>query len=161
MIDHLTLQVSDVPTSEAFYEAILGPLGIAPGFSDGQVVGFFGPTPGGFWLCPAQRPDDRELHIAFKAANRDEVRSFFAAAVGIGAEILHEPRTFPEYHESYFGAFVRDPDGHNIEAGVPHTGVVADSAAVLSSAATRTDHHIYVTEGAASARRPRRDLGGG
>jgi catechol 2,3-dioxygenase-like lactoylglutathione lyase family enzyme len=67
-------------------------------------------------LAPARRDQDRELHIAFRAADRDAVRAFHAAAVGIGAEILHAPRAFPEYHQDYFATFVRDPDGHNIEA---------------------------------------------
>jgi catechol 2,3-dioxygenase-like lactoylglutathione lyase family enzyme len=116
MIDHITLQVADVPASQAFYEAVLAPLGMAPGFSDGVEVGFFGPTAGAFWLCPARREQDRELHIAFGADNRDVVRAFHQAAVDIGAEILHAPRLFPEYGEHYFGAFVRDLDGHNIEA---------------------------------------------
>jgi len=62
----------------------------------------------------------RESHIAFTAASRDAVQLFFEAAVADGAEVLHEPRLWPEYHESYFGAFVRDPDGNNVEA-VCHT----------------------------------------
>ena len=116
MIDHVTLQVGDIPTSRAFYEAVLAPLGIRAGASDGPAVGFFGPEPGSFWLCPAQRDDDREFHLAFRAADRGAVQAFHDAAVAIGAEVLHAPRVFPEYHENYFGAFVRDPDGHNIEA---------------------------------------------
>jgi catechol 2,3-dioxygenase-like lactoylglutathione lyase family enzyme len=116
MIDHVTRQVSDAPTSRAFYDVVLAPLGIQAGQVDGAAVGFFGPDPGSFWLCPAQRPDDRELHIAFRASSRHVVRAFHQAAVGLGAEVLHQPRIFPEYHEHYFGAFIRDPDGHNIEA---------------------------------------------
>jgi catechol 2,3-dioxygenase-like lactoylglutathione lyase family enzyme len=116
MIDHVTLQVGDVPTSRAFYEALLAPLGISANADDGPAVGFFGPEPGSFWLAPAQRDQDRELHIAFRAADRDAVRAFHQAALSVGAEILNAPRVFPEYHEHYFGAFVRDPDGHNIEA---------------------------------------------
>jgi catechol 2,3-dioxygenase-like lactoylglutathione lyase family enzyme len=119
MIDHVTLQVTDVPTSRAFYEALLRPLGInAEAEADvGPAVGFFGAAqPGSFWLAPARRDRDRELHIAFRAGDRDAVRAFHDAAVAIGAEILHAPRVFPEYHPDYFGAFVRDPDGHNIEA---------------------------------------------
>jgi catechol 2,3-dioxygenase-like lactoylglutathione lyase family enzyme len=120
MIDHVTLQVSDVAASRAFYETVLDPLGIAPGHTDGAAVGFFGPEPGSFWICPAQRPDDREVHIAFRAPSRDGVRDFHAAAVRAGADILHAPRTFPEYHDDYYAAFIRDPDGHNIEAVCHH-----------------------------------------
>lgn len=92
MLNHLTLQVGDVAASQAC------------GHHDGTVAGFFGPEPGSFWLCPPQGDQDRELHIAFRAATRGQV------------VILHAPRLFPEYHEHYFGAFVRDPDGHNVEA---------------------------------------------
>lgn len=116
MIDHISLQVTDVATSQAFYTAVLAPLGISPGHTDGLAVGFFGPDPGSFWLAPAQRKAERELHIAFGAATCHAVDAFHAAAVAIGAEILHAPRLFPEYHEHYYGAFLRDPDGHNVEA---------------------------------------------
>jgi catechol 2,3-dioxygenase-like lactoylglutathione lyase family enzyme len=128
MIDHVTLQVGDVGQSRAFYEALLAPLGIAPGHIDGAAVGFFGPVgflgpvgffgpePGSFWICPAQRGQDRELHVAFTATSRDVVRAFHRVALTMGTEVLHAPRLFPAYHENYFGAFVRDRDGHNIEA---------------------------------------------
>jgi catechol 2,3-dioxygenase-like lactoylglutathione lyase family enzyme len=116
MFDHVSLQVRDVPVSTAFYEAVLGPLGIRPGHTDGAAVGFFGLSPGSFWISPAQRADDRELHIGFRARTREEVRTFHQAALDYGAEVLHAPRVFPEYHSEYFAAFVRDPDGHNIEA---------------------------------------------
>ena len=58
----------------------------------------------------------RECHLAFAAADRAAVRAFFGAAVAAGAEVLHEPRVWSEYHPDYFGAFVRDPDGNNVEA---------------------------------------------
>jgi catechol 2,3-dioxygenase-like lactoylglutathione lyase family enzyme len=58
----------------------------------------------------------RESHLAFAAADRDAVRAFFDAAVAHGAEVLHEPKLWPEYDPDYFGAFVRDPDGNNVEA---------------------------------------------
>ncbi len=58
----------------------------------------------------------RESHLAFSAPSRQAVRDFFAAAVADGADVLHEPRLWPEYHERYYGAFVRDPDGNNVEA---------------------------------------------
>jgi catechol 2,3-dioxygenase-like lactoylglutathione lyase family enzyme len=120
MFDHVSLQVNDVPMSQTFYASVLKPLGIRPGHTDGSAVGFFGPEAGSFWLSPAQRDADRELHIAFRAADRPAVDAFHRAAVAIGAEILHAPRVFPEYHEHYYGAFIRDLDGHNIEA-VCHT----------------------------------------
>lgn len=116
MIDHVSLQVSDVPVSTAFYEAVLAPLEIRPGHRDGAAVGFFSPGPGSFWIIPAQRPHDRELHLAFAARSRDEVQGFHQAAVALGAEVLNAPRVFPEYDTDYYAAFVRDPDGHNIEA---------------------------------------------
>jgi catechol 2,3-dioxygenase-like lactoylglutathione lyase family enzyme len=80
-------------------------------------------TPGGLSSASARStpgPGFRETHLAFTAASREAVRAFFAAATGAGAEVLHEPRLWPEYHASYYGAFVRDPDGNNVEA-VCHT----------------------------------------
>jgi catechol 2,3-dioxygenase-like lactoylglutathione lyase family enzyme len=120
MIDHVTLQVADVSVSRAFYEQVLAPLGIRPGFEDDDAVGFADGDRFPFWLIPAERSEDRELHIAFLAASREHVNAFHRAALQAGGEILHEPRVFEEYHPSYFGRFVRDPDGHNIEA-VCHT----------------------------------------
>jgi len=122
MIDHVSLQVSDVPASTAFYEVVLAPLGIRVGHRDGAAVGFFGPASGSFWLGPAQRSEDRELHIAFEARSRDEVEAFHQAAVGIGAEVLNAPRVFPQYDPDYYAAFIRDPDGHNIEAVCRRSG---------------------------------------
>ena len=58
----------------------------------------------------------RESHVAFNAPDRAAVRAFFDAAVEAKAEVLHEPRLWPEYHDTYYGAFVRDPDGNNVEA---------------------------------------------
>ena len=58
----------------------------------------------------------RETHIAFVAPDRAAVRAFFQAAVSVDAEVLHEPRVWPQYRPGYYGAFVRDPDGKNVEA---------------------------------------------
>ena len=69
------------------------------------------------WISELSEGDGfRESHIAFAAADRAGVDAFFAAAVAAGAEVLHEPRVREEYHEHYYGAFVRDPDGNNVEA---------------------------------------------
>ena len=117
VIDHVSLQVTDVAASQAFYQAVLAPLGLQAAYTDGEAVGFADSERAPFWIGPASdssRP--RELHIAFTAADRTAVHGFHAAALGISAEILHAPRIFPEYHANYFGCFVRDPDGHSIEA---------------------------------------------
>ena len=83
----------------------------------GAVVGYgVAPKPD-FWISPFEGVGPaRESHIAFEAADRAAVRAFFEAAVAAGAEVLHEPREWPEYHPGYYGAFVRDPDGNNVEA---------------------------------------------
>jgi catechol 2,3-dioxygenase-like lactoylglutathione lyase family enzyme len=120
MFDHVTLQVGDIPTSRAFYEKVLFPLGIRPEYTDGDAVGFVGTDAGSFWICPARGRETRELHLAFSAIDRSVVQLFFAAAMEAGMEIMYEPQLFPQYHENYFAAFVRDPDGHSIEA-VCHT----------------------------------------
>jgi catechol 2,3-dioxygenase-like lactoylglutathione lyase family enzyme len=116
VFDHVTLQVAEVATSRAFYERLLSPLGIRPEYTDGDAVGFIGTGAGSFWICPAQGVEARELHIAFSAPDRDVVLAFFAAAKEADVEIIYEPQLFPQYHETYFAAFVRDPDGHSIEA---------------------------------------------
>jgi catechol 2,3-dioxygenase-like lactoylglutathione lyase family enzyme len=117
MIDHVGVQVADLAVSRVFYTAVLAPLGITPTMDMGVAVGFFDePVTGSFWIGTAAGAETRELHLAFVAPNRAKVREFFDAAVVAGAEVLHEPREWPEYHPGYYGAFVRDPDGHNIEA---------------------------------------------
>ncbi len=117
VIDHLSVQCADPAASAAFYDAVLAPLGGTRVFDFGEVVGFgVAPNPE-FWIGPRSTGGGfRESHIAFTAASRDAVRAFFAAAVAAGAEVLYEPRLWPEYHASYYGAFVRDPDGNNVEA---------------------------------------------
>jgi catechol 2,3-dioxygenase-like lactoylglutathione lyase family enzyme len=117
MLDHLSIQCADVAASAAFYDAVLAPLGGRRLMDFGVAIGYGVEPKPDFWI--GERPADRqagEAHICFAAADRKSVRAFFDAAVGLGAEVLHEPRVFPEYHEHYYGAFVRDPDGHNVEA---------------------------------------------
>jgi catechol 2,3-dioxygenase-like lactoylglutathione lyase family enzyme len=117
MIDHLSIQCSDVTRSIAFYDAVLAPLGGGRVMDFGEVVGFgVGERPE-FWVGPVVTGEGfREAHIAFHSADRAAVRAFFDAAVAQGAEVLYEPRLWPEYHPGYYGAFVRDPDGNNVEA---------------------------------------------
>ena len=121
MIDHIGVQVADVEAALAFYLKMFGPIGIREAVrrpvGDSFVVGMSGPDGApDFWLSPALRPDDRELHVAFRAPDRQAVDAVHAAAVEAGAEILHAPREWPEYHPGYYGVFLRDPDGHNVEA---------------------------------------------
>jgi len=121
MISHISIQCADVEASATFYDAVLSPLGGVRVMEFGGAIGYGIPPLPTFWIGPRQTGEGfRETHVAFEAPNRPAVRAFFEAAQGVGAEVLHEPRLWPEYHPSYYGAFVRDPDGNNIEA-VCHT----------------------------------------
>ena len=83
----------------------------------GEVIGYGVEPKPDFWLGPRSTGDGfRESHIALAADDRATVRAFFDEAIAAGAEVLHEPRVWPEYHPAYYGAFVRDPDGNNVEA---------------------------------------------
>jgi catechol 2,3-dioxygenase-like lactoylglutathione lyase family enzyme len=117
MLDHVSIQCSDLAASGAFYDAVLAPLGLGRAMEFGPVVGYGAGGKPDFWIGPAETAGTfRETHLAFAAADRNAVQSFFDAAVATGAEVLHPPRLWPEYHPDYFGAFVRDPDGNNVEA---------------------------------------------
>jgi catechol 2,3-dioxygenase-like lactoylglutathione lyase family enzyme len=121
MLDHIGIQVGNVEVSVAFYLGAFAPIGMheVVRFSVGDtfVVGLAGPYgPPNFWLSPAKGAEARELHVAFRASNRQAVDAVYAAAVRTGAEVLHAPREWPEYHPGYYGVFLRDPDGHNVEA---------------------------------------------
>ncbi len=117
MLDHLSIQCADVSASAAFYDSVLATIGGERVMEFGPVIGYGVPPMPDFWLGPFDSGDGfRESHIAFSAPDRAAVTAFFDAAVAAGAEVLHEPRLWPEYHPNYFGAFVRDPDGNNVEA---------------------------------------------
>jgi catechol 2,3-dioxygenase-like lactoylglutathione lyase family enzyme len=121
MLDHVSIQCADVAASAAFYDAVLAPLGGTRVMDSSTVIGYGVPPMPDFCVGQQETGDGfRESHIAFTAADRAAVRAFFAAAVGTGAEVLHEPKIWPQYHENYFGAFVRDPDGNNVEAVCHH-----------------------------------------
>ena len=117
MLDHLSVQCNDMAASAAFYDAVLAPLGARRLMDFGEAIGYgIEPKPD-FWISAQQTGDGfRESHIAFEARDKDTVDAFFRAAVDAGAEVLHEPRMWPEYHPGYYGGFVRDPDGNNVEA---------------------------------------------
>jgi catechol 2,3-dioxygenase-like lactoylglutathione lyase family enzyme len=117
VLDHLSIQCADVSSSSAFYDRVLAPLGGARVMDFGEVIGYGVEGRPTFWLGPLTSGEpNREIHVTFAASDRAGVEAFFDAARGLGAEVLHEPRVWPEYHEQYYGAFVRDPDGNNVEA---------------------------------------------
>ncbi len=121
MIDHSGITVSNFERSKKFYEKALAPLGasylhtVPPEHTDGVKVGGFGIDTPSFWIDEgeAHKPP---LHFAFKATNRVKVDQFYAAAIDAGGKENGKPGLRPHYHESYYGAFVLDPDGNNIEA---------------------------------------------
>jgi catechol 2,3-dioxygenase-like lactoylglutathione lyase family enzyme len=118
VLDHVSIQCADVQASAVFYDAVLAPLGGQRLMErGGDVIGYgIAPKPT-FWLGPWRTGEGfRESHLAFAARDRGTVRAFFEAAVAAGAEVLHAPQMWPEYHPTYYGAFVRDPDGNNVEA---------------------------------------------
>jgi catechol 2,3-dioxygenase-like lactoylglutathione lyase family enzyme len=117
MLDHVGIQCTDMVASATFYDAVLAPLGVKRTMDFGVAIGYGTPPHADFWIGTQATGDGfRESHLAFAAPDRAAVRAFFEAACGLGAEVLHEPREWPEYHDGYYGAFVRDPEGNNIEA---------------------------------------------
>ena len=117
MLDHVDIQCVDMTASAAFYDAVLAPLGGQRIMDFGVAIGYGVPPKPDFWISEHNSGDGfSETHIAFTADSTEKVDAFFHAAVKAGAEVLHEPRMWPEYHDHYYGAFVRDPSGNNVEA---------------------------------------------
>ena len=112
MIDHVTIRVSDYEASRAFYTTVLAPLGLEP-FDDASVP--FTEW-GDFSITADDRPVAQNLHIAFPAKSREQVDAFHRAAMDAGYRDNGAPGERPVYYEGYYGAFVLDPDGHNVEA---------------------------------------------
>ena len=121
MFDHCGVNVKDYPASRAFYETALAPLGwtVAAEWPDHGVVGFGPEGQGKLWLHQRE-PVTAGAHIAFTCADRPTVDAFYAAGLA-GGGTDNGPPGPRWYHENYYGAFVLDPDGNNIEA-VCHVG---------------------------------------
>ncbi len=117
MIDHLTLRVRDAAKSKAFYLAALKPLGYELGMEWEGSAGFKCEGKIDFWVAPGKQ---EPMHIAFRARSRKAVDAFYQAAMQAGAKDNGPPGLRKDYHPDYYGAFVLDPDGNNIEA-VIHT----------------------------------------
>ncbi|MEO7326391.1 MAG: VOC family protein [Dokdonella sp.] len=122
MINHLGFTVSDLRRSRAFYVQALAPLGFGvvvdvtreqTGSYDGS--GFGPPGRAQFWIGTGDRHSG-PVHVAFEATSRTAVDAFYDAAIAAGGLDNGAPGLRPHYHEHYYGAFVLDPDGHNIEA---------------------------------------------
>lgn len=121
MLDHVSIQCKDPAASAAFYDAVLSAIGGSRVMEFGPVIGYGAPPKPVFWIGPYETGEGfREAHLAFHATDRAGVSAFFDAAMAQGAQILHEPKLWPEYHPHYYAVFVRDPDGNNVEA-VCHT----------------------------------------
>ena len=118
LLAHVSIQCADPAASRAFYEAVLEPLGGEALMAYGDHVGFGRADAGiDFWIGPVNTPGGPhdDVHIAFAARSRAEVEDFVEVARSRGAEVLHEPKEW-WYSPGYYGGFVRDPDGNNVEA---------------------------------------------
>ncbi len=131
MLDHITLTVTDLARARAFYDPALAPLGIVPlvVLTKAETGGFEGVGYGrdgkaAFWLGDGKAPGSSSMapkaggpiHVAFVAASRAEVDGFYAAAIAAGGQDNGGPGLRPHYHPDYYGAFVLDPEGNNVEA---------------------------------------------
>lgn len=116
MIDHVGLTVSNFDKSKSFYDAALKTLGYNPGFVDAKsgVVGYFSKDGSSVWVTKGK--PGAKVHVALKTANRATVRKFYDVAMKAGGRDNGGPGPRPQYTPAYYGAFVLDPDGHNIEA---------------------------------------------
>jgi catechol 2,3-dioxygenase-like lactoylglutathione lyase family enzyme len=123
MIDHVSLGVSDLRRSRRFYDAVLRPLGLVRIFDFGDNRGSdYGAAPGstGVEFTITREPSDvsqpKGSHLCFRSPSRDAVDAFHTAALAEGGRDDGAPGLRQQYHADYYGAFVRDPDGHRIEA---------------------------------------------
>jgi catechol 2,3-dioxygenase-like lactoylglutathione lyase family enzyme len=122
MIDHTGVVVSDFDRSKQFYLAALAPIGFSllaefPASVTGHtdVAGFGQPPKPEFWISRG-KPNNPPVHVAFRVSSRSLVDAFYGAAIEAGGTDNGRPGIRAHYHPNYYGAFVLDPDGHNIEA---------------------------------------------
>jgi catechol 2,3-dioxygenase-like lactoylglutathione lyase family enzyme len=116
VIDHIIIGTADYAASRAFYERALAPLGMTLQMEMPQGCGFGRDGKPAFWITARPAPGPESLHVALAAPDRATVDAFHAAAVAVGATDNGAPGLREQYHPSYYGAFVLDPDGNNIEA---------------------------------------------
>ncbi len=126
MIDHVTLRVADLSASRRFYDTVLAPLGVRAPTDEDAEAGFL--EWGDFSIAADGQPVAAHVHVAFAAPSREVVDAFHAAGVAAGYRSNGEPGERPQYHPGYYGAFLLDPDGNNVEA-VFHDRAVHDATA--------------------------------
>lgn len=118
-LDHVAISTADYPTSLAFYEKALAPLGIKTHMKfegeEGNVAGLGSDQPF-LWIGDGGKLTGGRVHLAFRADTRAAVDAFYAAAISAGGKDNGPPGIRAHYHANYYAAFVYDPDGHNIEA---------------------------------------------
>ena len=117
MLDHVTIGVSDIELSTRFYDRALRPLGISRLYAEGERFAGYGMIgPKAFFWIGKRETSRTGAHIAFAAADRASVDRSYKEAIAAGGKDNGPPGMRPNYHPNYYGAFVLDPDGHNIEA---------------------------------------------
>jgi catechol 2,3-dioxygenase-like lactoylglutathione lyase family enzyme len=117
MLDHVGFSVSDYERSKAFYEQALAPLGLTLLMEPAPGIGGFGENQKPFFWIGTRDPAPRsEIHVAFAVDDRESVDAFHAAALEAGGTDNGGPGVREMYHPDYYGAYVRDPDGNNVEA---------------------------------------------
>lgn len=121
IIDHIGIPVSDYARSKGLYQRVLAPLGIELLMEYGEAAGFGRDGKPDFWIGTPRAlerasSDISPVHVAFKATSQELVDEFYRTALEAGARDNGAPGLRPVYHPGYYGAFVLDPDGHNIEA---------------------------------------------
>lgn len=114
VLDHVTLRVSDFAASRAFYDAVLTPLGLTAYVAEDPPFAEWGDF--SIMIAADGRPVTRGAHVAFAARSHAEVDAFHAAGLVAGAVDNGGPGERPQYHPGYYGAFLLDPDGNNVEA---------------------------------------------
>jgi catechol 2,3-dioxygenase-like lactoylglutathione lyase family enzyme len=112
MIDHIGMAVSDIAKSKSFFQSALAPLGYTVLMDFGEAIGLGKDRPD-FWI--ARGVAGTPTHIAFAAPNRATVKAFYDAAIAVGGRDNGAPGLRPQYHPNYYGAFIMDGDGNNIE----------------------------------------------
>jgi catechol 2,3-dioxygenase-like lactoylglutathione lyase family enzyme len=120
MIDHISIAVRDLKKAEAFYAALLAPLGMAKLREWPDAAIGYGKKYPDFWIncrqAMARIPEDSGVHICLRAPDSAAVDAFHAAALDAGGTSDGAPGLRAKYHDNYYAAFIRDPDGNRIEA---------------------------------------------